>query len=164
LSGKTTLKDYHGGTISSFFFWVKQLEEQATLDMRSTVEQEKKSVKMIEQLVSAMFRPIIVHPGWMDVTTKQKFRVKTERMLQVQEGNGEKITEATNYEVMVYIASCSMTAPLSQSWFRLYVYLFRQFYPEHSDSINLSKVDKLTILEERDLRRLKQWIYKKGTT
>jgi len=137
--------------------------KQRLLHSEGTVEDYEKSKKMFTQLVEALFsRPIIGHIMWVDsITTEQKARIKIERMKQIAQAKGEKITEATDYEAMVYVMTASLAMPLDRWWFNIYAFLFRKFYPEKANEIfEPHEGQKLEMIETRDLTRLKQWLYK----
>lgn len=133
------------------------------LHSEGTVEDHEKSQKMFMQLFEALCdRPIIGHTMWADsITTEQKARIKIERMKQIAQAKGEKITEATDYEAMVYVMTASLAIPLDRWWFNIYAFLFHKFYPDKANEIfEPYQGQKLEMIEERDLIRLKQWLYK----
>lgn len=135
--------------------------EQKLLAGEGTVESREKRRKMFMALFEAMFeRPIIGHTSWADsITSEQKARIKVERLKQIKRANGEKITEATDYEALVYLMTASLTAPLGRTAQRIYFHLFKKFFPDKSDFIPDYEV-QLDIQSEPELRRLKQWLYK----
>lgn len=139
-------------------------QKQRLLHSEGTVEDYEKSRRMFMQLFEALCdRPIIGHTMWADsITTEQKARIKIERMKQIKKANGEKITESTEYEALIYVMTASLANPLSRTWFNIYAWLFRKFYPEKAKEIfseyEGQKLEKWT--EESDLIRLKRWLYK----
>lgn len=135
--------------------------EQKLLSGQGTVEDLKKSRDMFAALFEAMFeRPIIGHPAWKDsITAEQKARIKIERMKQIAKANGEKITEATDYEALVYLMTVSLADPLGRTAQKIYYHLFKKFFPDKSGFIPDYEA-KLDIQSEPELLRLKQWLYK----
>ena len=135
--------------------------EQRLLAGQGTVESLEKSRKMFMQLFEAMFqRPIIGHTGWYkSITPEQKQRIKMERAKQIREANGEKITEATDYEALIYLMTASLQEPLGRTAQKIYYHLFKKIYPDKSDFIPDYEA-KLDIQSEPELRRLKQWLFK----
>lgn len=137
--------------------------EQKLLLGKGTVEQRNKSLKMIEALANAFTRPIIGHTAWLDaITEEQKQRIQIERMKQIAI-EGHKVDAATDYEAMVYLSTVSLSVPLSSMWSRIYFHLFKKFYPDKSDFIPKHEGNiKGNILAERELNKLKTWLYKQS--
>lgn len=126
------------------------------------LEDFKKGERMFEQLAEMFFRPIIGLTMWKDaITQEQRERIRTERMKQIEELNGEPITEATDYEALVYLMTVSLAQPLSSMWSRIYYSLFKKFYPDKSDFIPENEA-YLDIQSKPALRRLKQRLYKQS--
>lgn len=139
--------------------------QQKLLFGEGTVEQQEPISKMLEALAELMTkpRPIIGHTGWEDsITPEQKERIMFERMKQIKESNGEKIDVATDYEAMVYLSTASLTQPLSSMWTRIYMHLFKRFYPDKSDFLAEAETT-LYSQDESELRDLKRWLYKQST-
>jgi len=142
---------------------MSESKKQRLLFGNGTVEDLEKGVKMFQLLAEVFSRPIIGHTGWEDaITEEQKQRIEIERMKQVKEADGKPITEATDYEAMVYIMTASLSEPLSSTWLNIYTYLFRKFYPDKAKEIfSEHEGQKLEQwVEEPDLKRLKQWLLK----
>lgn len=137
------------------------MQKQETLQ-GGTVEDLEKGRRMFQMMAELFTRSIIGHTAWADtITEEQKQRIQIERLKQIKQANGEKITEATDYEAMVYISTASLATPLSHSWFNIYAFLFRKFYPKKVDQIfEKHEGQKLELIETRDLKKLKAWLYK----
>ncbi len=139
-------------------------KEQKLLFGEGTVKQREQGLRIFDMLAELLSKPrtIIGHRGWSAmITEEQKTRIQMERLKQIKNSKGEKITEATDYEALTYIATASMDAPLDRMWTRIYFHLLKRFYPDNSDFIE----DHEAILQLQDkqyLCRLKQWIYKQG--
>jgi len=117
---------------------------------------------MFEMLAEMFFRPIIATPSWKDtITEEQKVRIKFERMKQIEESNGEKITMATDYEALIYIMTASLENPLSTMWTRIYSHLFKKFYPDKADFISDHEAT-LQLQDKGELNNLKRWLWKKS--
>jgi len=129
-----------------------------TIQVKPKTAAQKDFEKAIGEMVSPL--PIIAFQGQEDVITPEiKERIRTERMAQMTQAKGEKIDEATDYEAMIYLHTASLAQPMSPMWGRIYMHLFKKFYPEKSDFIpeyeaTLQDQDKV------ELHRLKQWLYK----
>ncbi|MBA7647015.1 hypothetical protein ES703_54784 [subsurface metagenome] len=138
--------------------------EQGLLSGHGTVESQKKSVDGIMAVLEAFTRPIIGSVGWADsITEEMKDRIRIERLIQIKEADGAKITEATDYEACVYLSTLSLEAPLSRTAQRIYFYLFKKVFPDKSDFLP-SYEAKLDIQSRPELKRLKQWLYKTSKT
>lgn len=136
--------------------------EQKILFGEGTVEQREKGLKMFEALAEMFGRSIIGHRGWeKSITEEQKQRIQVERLKQVAQAKGSKIEMATDYECLVYLSTASLSMPLSSMWTRIYMYLFKKFYPDKSDFIPEHEA-QLHIQDEQELRNLKRWLWKKS--
>ena len=135
--------------------------KQKLLVGHGTVEDHKKSQAMFMALFEAMFeRPIIGSVGWVDsITREQKDRIRMERVKQIREADGKPITEATDYEALIYRMTLSGDTLLGRTAQRMYYHLFKKFFPDNSDFIPDYEA-KLDYVSEQELTRLKQWLYK----
>jgi len=110
-----------------------------------------------------LFRPVIGHNMWASsITEEQKIRIQVERLKQIEEAKGETITEATDYEALVYLMTVSLSQPLDSMWYRHYMRLFKRFYPDKSDFIEDNET-RIQPHEEWELTRLKRWLYHTST-
>lgn len=137
------------------------MTKQTTLT-GGNLEDFKKGERMFEQLAEMFFRPIIGLTMWKDaITQEQRERIKTERMKQIEGSNGEPITEATDYEALVYLMTVSLAQPLSSMYGKIYYCLFKKFYPDKSDFIPEHEAH-LDIQSKPALKNLKQRLYKQS--
>lgn len=115
----------------------------------------------IDDMVGALFDPIIVMPGgWGDDLPEWlRTRVTLERLAEniVATREGREIT-ATDAEAACYLFTASLTAPIGGDWTQIYLYVaggeMKDKMPEDL------KVEALTESQWRDLRELKNWIYR----
>ena len=115
----------------------------------------------IDDIVGALFDPIIVMPGgWGDDLPEWlKTRVTLERLAEniVATREGREIT-ATDAEAACYLFTASLTAPIGGDWTQIYLYVaggeMKGKMPEDL------KVEALTESQWRDLKELKNWIYR----
>jgi hypothetical protein len=115
----------------------------------------------IDDIVGALFDPIIVMPGgWGDDLPEWlKTRVTLERLAEniVATREGREIT-ATDAEAACYLFTASLTAPIGGDWTQIYLYVaggeMKDKMPEDL------KVEALTESQWRDLKELKNWIYR----
>jgi hypothetical protein len=115
----------------------------------------------IDDIVGALFDPIIVMPGgWGDDLPEWlRTRVTLERLAEniVATREGREIT-ATDAEAACYLFTASLTAPIGGDWTQIYLYVaggeMKDKMPEDI------KVEALTESQWRDLRELKNWIYR----
>jgi len=131
---------------------------------------EKQLEKGISDIVGVFTDPIIVYPGggWEnDLPEWIKPAITLERLVMNVKGlTGEKMT-ATDAEALAYLYPACLSFPFDHDWTQIYLYLGYTVMSRHnpfgkeSTFPNDIKVDKLTPDQERDLTRLKEWIYKK---
>ena len=123
----------------------------------------KEEKQFTERLAYMLMAPTIVWPQMEgSITEEMKQRCKTERLLAVAQGVEGT---ATDFEAMIFISSATLANPPSQTWFRLYIHLFKRFYPEQHKQITgeMGEEREPQPHELQELERLKQWIYKKQT-
>jgi len=112
----------------------------------------------IRPVVHAILAPIVINPlGLDDVEPEWSAKVKVERLAKIARNDLEEA--ATDYEAMIYIHSQTLVAPLTDTWTRIYFWLFWQFYPDQAKTF-LEKVE-FHDYEKRQLDDLKRWIYRK---
>jgi hypothetical protein len=112
-------------------------------------------VDKFEKRVKRVFAPIIVYTGWEDVVTdNMKDRIQMERLA------NPLMETATDYEAMVYLHTASLATPLSREMTNIYSYLFSKYHSEQAKEIDIY-TDNISETEERELSRLKKWIFQK---
>lgn len=112
-------------------------------------------VDKLEKHLQRLFAPIVVCRGAEDlVTDEMQARIQLERLTNFSDET------VSDYEAMVYVHTASVSVPLPNEWFDIYTYLFSKYHPEHAKTIGVYR-DEITELEQRELERLKKWIYKK---
>ena len=106
-------------------------------------------------------RPIVLHPQWMEIPEILKKEIERQRALQVQ--NNEE-GEATDAEALAYLYSASLAAPLRSEYVRIYLYLFRRTMRRLGiePPPDLCDVESLSEDEERELKELKRWLWKRS--
>ena len=118
--------------------------------------------RAIEDLVGVFCDPIIVYPsGWQDTMPGWiKERITIDRLLeQMKVTKGEEPT-ATDSEALAYIYPASMEFPMNHDWTQIYMYLASKVCGAEGKIVpDDIKVETLTQEQERELRRLKDWIY-----
>ena len=122
---------------------------------------ERKVDGWIDEIVGALFDPIIVMPGgWGDDLPEWlRTRVTLERLAEniVATRENREIT-ATDAEAACYLFTASLTAPIGGDWTQIYLYVaggeMKDKMPEDL------KVEALTESQWRDLKELKNWIYR----
>jgi len=114
-------------------------------------------VDKFEKGVKRIFAPIIAFTGWEDVVTEDmKTKIQMERLA------NPLIETATDYEAMVYLHTASLATPLSTEMTNVYSYLFSKYHGEQAKRIGVYS-DNITEMEQRELSKLKKWIYDKQT-
>ncbi|GAI75238.1 unnamed protein product [marine sediment metagenome] len=125
---------------------------------------ERKVDGWIDDIVGALFDPIIVMPGgWGDdlpewLRTRVTLERLGENIVALREGRGLTATDA---EAACYLFTASLTAPMGSDWTQIYLYVAggemkSEKKLEMPDDI---KVESLTESQWRDLKQLKDWIY-----
>ena len=122
---------------------------------------ERMTEGWIEDVVGALFDPIIVMPGgWGDDLPEWlRTRVTLERLGEniVALREGRELT-ATDAEAACYLFTASLTAPMGSDWTQIYLYVAGG---EMKDKMQEDiKVESLTESQWRDLKELKDWIYR----
>lgn len=114
-------------------------------------------VDKFERGVKRVFAPIIAYIGWEDIVTDDmKNRIQMERLA------NPLMETATDYEAMVYLHTASLATPLSTEMTNVYSYLFSKYYAKQAKGIGVY-TERISELEQRELLRLKKWIYEKQT-
>ncbi len=108
-----------------------------------------------EKTLKRLFAPVIAYKGWEDaVTDEMKNNILTERS-----ANATSET-ATDLEAMVYLHTASLATPLEREMTDVYSYLFSKYYPEQAKGIGVY-IEKIGESEQREITKLKKWIYDK---
>ena len=114
-------------------------------------------VDKFEKGVKRVFAPIIAYKGWEDVVTDDmKNRIQMERLA------NPLIDTAIDFEAMVYLHTASLATPIGREMENLYSFLFSKYYAEQAKGIGVY-AEKINESEERELSKLKKWIYDKQT-
>ncbi len=115
----------------------------------------------LENLLINLTRPIVLHPGWLEIPDKVKEQISIERAEQILKGNPDRATDA---EVVAYLSSMSMAIPLSQEYANIYFYLFQKTMKQIKIEVppDLLEVINLTDYEEHLMEELKSWIWNKS--
>jgi len=105
--------------------------------------------------------PIITMVGYEDSLTKdQKSKYQIEAMLNIQ--NTLEKEEAPDYHVMIYLSQVSLVKPLGRLWTNIYLTLGRKYFKELKDDAKITEiVHDLEEDEQRELTKIKQWVFKK---
>ena len=101
-----------------------------------------------------LFAPIV----GIDVPEHLKTTAMFYRIAEVEECFKNRM--ATEFEAFIAIFSASKLVPLDETWSRIYVYLFRKFFPNHAEKLKLPKVS-LNEYELHKIKELRRDIFKK---
>ncbi len=115
----------------------------------------------LEKVLINLNRPIIFHPGGLEIPDKLKKQISIERAEQILKGNFDEVTDT---EVMIYLSSASMATPLSQEYANIYLYLFQKTMKRIGIEVpsDLLEVKGLTDYEEQLMKDMKSWVWKKS--
>lgn len=125
---------------------------------------ERKVEGWIDDIVGALFDPIIVMPGgWGDDLPEWlRTRVTLERLAEniVSTRENREIT-ATDAEAACYLFTASLTAPIGGDWTQIYLYVAGlEIHDQTKNEMPKDiKVEALTESQWCDLKELKNWIY-----
>ena len=114
--------------------------------------------EFVDHMMYIFQAPIIQHPMW-PVADKIKDEVTLYRLAEVQTIQDKK---ATGWEVMGYISSQSLVAPLDHNWYQIYMYLFNKYIPGGAEVIGIEVIE-LGIQQEQLLDRIQRWMFKNQT-
>ena len=123
---------------------------------------ERKTERWIDDLVGALVDPIIVYPsGWQDTLPDWiKPQITLERLImniKVAKDGGVPVGDT---EALAYIYPRTMEAPMSEQWYRIYMYVFTQAMKFKKTEVPEDlKSETLTDYDMHQLNDLKRWIY-----
>lgn len=113
-------------------------------------------------LIGSFTRPILVMPGYSDMNMPKNIseQISIERLILAA---NDKLASET--ETMWYLSTVSLCFPLDNTWYRIYMYLFRRWCDKTKKSISdfAREIIILEEYEESKLIQLRSWLYKKGT-
>ena len=130
---------------------------------------EQRIEKGVSEIVGVLTDPIVVHRGgWMDIVPdwlKQAIQLErlTENVRALKEGD----MTGSDAEACAYLHTASLEFPLDHDWTEIYLYVAGKVYERHRTKESGARmpedirVESLTRDQERDLARLKHWIYEK---
>ena len=126
---------------------------------------ERKVEGWIDDIVGALFDPIIVMPGgWGDdLPELLKTRVTLERLAEnIIATRGNREITATDAEATCYLFTASLTGPIGGDWTQIYLYVAGLEIDDQTKNEMPKdiKVEALTESQWCDLKELKSWIYR----
>jgi len=120
---------------------------------------------MVSDLVGALRDPIIVMPGgWGDTLPDWiKTQVTLERLVEnMKQAQGQEPT-GTDAEATAYLYTACLTAPMTEQWTRIYLYVAGKTcarWGKHELPPDV-QVNSLNDYQLDELKRLKRWLYQK---
>jgi len=125
---------------------------------------EKAIEKGISDIVGALTDPILVFPGgWGDTLPDWlKNAITLERLsMNMKALKGEEMT-GTDAEACAYLYTACLTQPVDHDWGQIYLYIATQTYRRCGKNEMPADiaVDKLDADQMRELRRLKDWLFR----
>ena len=127
--------------------------------------------KGISDIVGVFCDPLIVFPGgWGDNLPEWlKNAITLERLVENMKAlKGEEMT-GTNAEACAYLNTASLTQPMDHDWAQIYLYIAGKVYEKwrtKESGVKMPediRVESLNDYQMGELKRLKEWIYKKRT-
>ena len=129
----------------------------------------KTTDSMISDLVGTFTDPIIVFPrGWGDTLPEWiKTQITLERLIEnMNEPQQVGEPTGTDAEATAYLYTASLTAPMSEDWTKIYLYVAGKTYARANRGGEVPEDIKVESLNEgqlADLNCLKEWIYSQRT-
>lgn len=128
---------------------------------------EKQVEKGISDIVGVFTDPILVFPGgWGDTLPDWlKGAITMERIMSNVEALKTGEMTGTDAEACAYLYTVSLTQPMDSDWIQIYLYIAGKTYSrwEKNEIPADIRVESLRDDQERDLNRLKAWIYQART-
>ncbi len=127
--------------------------------------------KGISDIVGVFCDPLIVFPGgWGDSLPEWlKTAITLERLVENMKAlKGEEMT-GTDAEACAYLNTASLTQPMDHDWAQIYLYIAGKVYEKwrtKESGVKMPediRVESLNDYQMGELKRLKEWIYKKRT-
>jgi len=125
---------------------------------------ERKVDGWIDDLVGALVDPVIVYPsGWQDTLPDWiKPQITLERLIMNIKVSKEGGVPVGDTEALAYIYPRTMEAPMSEQWYRIYMYVFNQAMKFKKTEVPEDlKSEKLSDYDMQELNQLKRWIYER---
>lgn len=127
---------------------------------------EQKVVKQISEAIGCLTDAIVVYPGgWGDTLPDWlKKAITVDRLIENVRTLKEGEPTATDAEACAYLSTASLCFPFDEDWSQIYFYVTSQVMSRHRKGVDIPgdiKVDKLNDQQTHDLRRLKDFIYRK---
>ena len=125
--------------------------------------------KGVSDIAGVFTDPIIVFPGGWGETLPEwiKSSITLERLIENMKAlKGEEMT-GTDAEVCAYLYTASLTQPMDNDWTQIYLYIATKTYEKwrtKESGVEMPadiRVDSLSDYQLADLRRLKDWIYRR---
>jgi len=125
--------------------------------------------KGISEIVGVFTDPIIVFPGgWGDTLPEWiKSSITLERLVEnMKVLRGEEMA-GTDAEACAYLYTASLTQPMGHDWSQIYLYIATQVcekWRTKESGVEMPadiRVDSLSDYQMAELRRLKDWIYRR---
>jgi len=126
---------------------------------------EKQLEKGISDIVGVFTDPIIVFPGgWGDTLPEWlKHAITLERLeMNMKALKGQEMT-ATDAEACAYLYTAALTQPMDREWGQIYLYIATKTYRRWGKGKMPADIVVDTLSDEhmQELKRLKEWLYRK---
>jgi len=126
------------------------------------LKSEKKLNKKFKDLIFkslayGLLAPVVVDKRWNEISENLKILAKGHRMMQSM--NCVTARLATEFDALVYLHTASLCVPFNTTWYNIYTYLFRKYFPMHAEVVGID-TDSLNDYEKYQLDQLRAWIFK----
>ena len=132
----------------------------------------KEVEKGISDIVGVFRDPILVFPGgWGDsLPDWLENAITLERLAMNMRVLKGELPTGTDAEACAYLYTASLTQPMDHDWTQIYLYIAGKAYERwrtKESGVTMPediRVETLNTDQERDLNRLKAWLYQRRTT
>jgi hypothetical protein len=135
--------------------------QQPVIPTTATVPNSSDS--KIEDVFSVFIRPEIVMQGFetAPIPDTVKNAIFIERLILAK----DDVKTASETETMWYLSTVSLAMPLNGSWSKIYTHLFERYRKNVLEKSPSFAADETSLMphEDRELKKLRDWLYKKST-
>ena len=109
----------------------------------------------------SLSKPIVLHPGWREVPEHLIEEIMIQRRQQAE--RGEK-GEATDAEILAYLYTASLAAPMDHEYVNIYMHLLQKYLDQKKiERPDFLREDvELSEYEQGLLRELRRWIWSRA--
>lgn len=145
--------------------WNKPTEDKKTVERKLNREEKKAQKEFVDTVMYGLSAALIFSPGgWGEDFPKSTIEMANiHRLAQAAKCYDEQ--KCTMMDAALYMSTCSMVAPLTHEWYKIYMHAFSKSMPDKfkilfEDEKSVKQDAELEANEVDDLNRLRHWIFK----